>query len=677
MQEKQDGKRKAFLLEGLLAGALSLLGVLTRLPNLMLIPPFEDEVKQTIYALSIRPGEFMPLVGNDAYAGPWFSYLLAVSMRLFGPAPALPRIVIMIMGALTVGATYGLARVSGLSRPWAMLVGLLMVANPHHILINSHYAGATYTVPLFTTIFLIALSLAVQRQSGAWLVVASIGLGLAIQATPVAALVLPGLVLWFLAQRPGGLSLRARWFYLATAAFVLTCAPLIVYNAQTALGSIQVARSRIYALQPAASFAVYIQHLWRLVLQLCRQVSGVLEGDESFRSLVGLPLLFSAWCGAGLVYAARQKSSPVAATVASQVLIMPWLSNSYGMIAITRYTSQLTPLLLVAMGMLAEGTWAGARRRIQQPILMCAMTWAVGALLVALSLWPLNSLWRFYDHAVERGKTNAHQLALGDELARQWQGDKILLSESVNRFIFMNDAWGEYNATEYLLATRQIPYTVLPFERMLERLAAGQETGRVILILHQDDLPLAQSQADLIAWESPAMQAARERGYGVYTLADAQQVRKPTFVLTDGTPLTTSVRAVQANFADLLRMIGYDPKSKLAPGERFIVNVYWKTIGAIPESYTGFLHLTGPDGRLVAQDDHELGRGIYRTFVWQADEVVRERYEWVMPKDLPNGDYTLRVGVYQFPSLKRLSVRSTNTSAQDDLVWLDTIHVGP
>jgi len=673
----QYDKRRSFALEGWWIGVLCLLGLLMRLPNLMLIPPFEDEVSQAVYALSIRPGEFMPLVGNDAYAGPWFSYLLAVSMRLFGSAPATPRIVIMIMGALTVGATYGLARVSGQSRPWAALVGLLMAANPHHILVNSHYAGATYAVPLFSTLFLVALSLAVQRQSGAWLVVASIGLGLAIQATPVVALMLPGVALWFVVQRQGGIGLRTRWPYLATAALVLTCAPLVVYNAQTQLGSLQAAQSRTYAWRPDASFAAYIQNLGRLILQLCRQVSGVLEGDESLRSLAGLPLVFSAWSSAGLVYAARHKAGLLVATVASQVLIMPWISHSYGMIAITRYTSPLTPLLLVVMGILAEGAWTGVRSRIQLPLLISTMTWAAGTLLVVLSLWPLNSLWRLYDHAVERGETNAHQLAFGDELARQWQGDKILLSESVNRFIFMNDAWSEYNATEYLLATRQIPYTVLPFGRMLERLAAGQETGRVILILHQDDLPLAQSQADLIAWESPAMQAARERGYGVYTLADAQQVRKPTFVLTDGTPLTTSVRAVQANFADQLRMIGYEPKSKLAPGERFIVNLYWKTIGAIPESYTGFLHLTGPDGRLVAQDDHELGRGIYRTFVWQADEVVRERYEWVMPKDTPNGDYTLRVGVYQFPSLKRLSVRSTNTSAQDDLIWLDTIHVGP
>ena len=71
----------------LIAVALTLFGVLTRIPYLALIPRFEDEVMQTVYALTIRPGEFMPLVGNDPYAGPMFSYILAVCLRLFGASP--------------------------------------------------------------------------------------------------------------------------------------------------------------------------------------------------------------------------------------------------------------------------------------------------------------------------------------------------------------------------------------------------------------------------------------------------------------------------------------------------------------------------------------------------------------------------------------------------------------
>ena len=51
----------------------------------------------------------------------------------------------------------------------------------------------------------------------------------------------------------------------------------------------------------------YLQNLGRLTLQLCRQVSGVLEGEENLKTLVGLPLLFSAWAILGLAYAGLER----------------------------------------------------------------------------------------------------------------------------------------------------------------------------------------------------------------------------------------------------------------------------------------------------------------------------------------------------------------------------------
>jgi hypothetical protein len=97
----------------------------------------------------------------------------------------------------------------------------------------------------------------------------------------------------------------------------------------------------------------------------------------------------------------------------------------------------------------------------------------------------------------------------------------------------------------------------------------------------------------------------------------------------------------------------------------------------MPEAYTGFVHLVAPDGRLAAQDDHELGRGFYRTLFWQPGEVIRERYTLRLPGDAPAGQYTLWVGAYSFPSLKRLPVRSAGTSTRDDIVALGSIQVRP
>ena len=668
MQENSHIERSPIKWDLLTAGALSLGAALVRMPYLALIPVFEDEIAETVFALNIRLGEFMPLVDNDAYRGALFSYLLAAWLRVFGSTPIAPHIFIMILGALTVGLTFLLARALGLSRPWAAFVGLLMLANPYHILISSHYANSSYSFPYFGTLFLVALALAVKRESGSWLVAAGALLGLALQTNPVPAIMLPGVAVWFLVQRKPAISLRTRWPYLAAAALLLAYSPVIVYNLQTGLISLTAAKEQTYVWQWSSSLSAYAHNLVGLAQQLGRQVSGVLEGAEDLRTWLGLPFLFSAWAVTGLLYAAwRGISLPVLA-VGSQVLIMPWLSNYYGAPNTTRFTNHLTPLMVVAMGVLARDAWALVRVRLRKPILGQVIVWPVGILLVAISLWPLTLLFSYYNHQIAAGQTNAPYFAFADEFMQQWRGEKVFLSESLTSF----------NPTLYFLAVNHVPYQgLVPIGRLLEYLTTGHETGRIILVLANDDLRRAREQADLIVWDSPAMQTAGKMGYGVYTIADAQKVRKPTFVFTD-TTLGPTMRAVQASFADQLGVIGFEVKpDKVMPGGELIVNVHWKATAAMPETFTGFLHLVAPDGRLVAQDDHELGRGFYRTIVWQPGEVIREKYVLTLPKDAPLGEYALRVGAYSYPSLERLSVRSASTPAQDDMITLGTVRAGP
>jgi len=589
-------------------------------------------------------------------------------LRLFGSTPIAPRIVVMVMGALTVGLTYFLARALELSRPWAALAGLLMAANPHAILISSHYAGATYALPFFSTGFLLALALADKRESGAWLVIAGASLGLAMQANPVLALMLPGVVVWFWVQRKPRIGLRTRWPYLAAAALVAAWAPVIVYNLQAGLpGVSEAGAGRSYLWQPNPSPQAFVQNFFRLVLQLCRQASGVLEGSEGLESLTGLPLLFSVWAIAGLMYAAQRGISLPLLAVGSQALIMPWLSNHYGLTGTTRFTNQLTPLLLIAMGALAERMWnltqhspklmlwAKAPGRLKPTIIVASL------IMVVISLSPLTSLFRYYGHAVARGETNAPAFAFFDGFMRQWKGETVLLSDS--------PTGGK--TVEYFLAVNGVPYDLMPVGRSLEWLATGSVSGSVTLILYNDDLPRAGSQADLIAWDINA----RKTGYGAYTIADANQVRKPTFVFASAAA-APNVRATQANFADQLDAIGYDVKpDKLRPGDEFVVNVHWQARAAMSEAYIGFAHLIAPDGQLMAQDDHELGRGLYRTMFWQTGEVIREKYTLAVPKDAPAGDYALWVGIYRFPSLERLPVRSSSVPAQDDTIALGSVQV--
>ena len=101
------------------------------------------------------------------------------------------------------------------------------------------------------------------------------------QANPVPALMLPGVIVWFLIQRKSRIGLRTRWPYLAVAAVVLAYAPVIVYNVQNELLGVAIVETKqTYVWQPASSASAAMQNLVRLGLQLFHQVSGVMEGDE-------------------------------------------------------------------------------------------------------------------------------------------------------------------------------------------------------------------------------------------------------------------------------------------------------------------------------------------------------------------------------------------------------------
>jgi len=630
----------------------------------MLIPVNGDYLRQTVYALQIRPGKFMPLVGNDAYAGALYSYIIAICMWIFGVTPSIPFIVQLVISALTVGLAFLLARACGLSQPWAFLVGLLMAVSPHHILLNSHCPGTVYVTPLFSTASLVALVLGVRRESGLWLVAAGALMGLAMQTNPIPALMLPGVAVWFWMQRKASIGLRTRWPYLAVLAFMLAYAPVIIYSLRNDLAAFRWASTRQYLWQPSLSLSSYLRNLGLLVLQLCCQVSGVLEGWEGVRILVGLPLVYSAWAIAGLAYAVRQGLSLPALVVVSHLLTMPLWSAHYGPMIEVRLTIYLAPLIYLAMSVLAEGVWAFMRIRLRSSNFVGMARWGVSALLVMLSLWLLIPLFQYYQREAAAGRVNVPFTALWDEFKQHWRGEKILLTE--------------FSPNDYFLATNSIAYEMMPLEDILERLATGQETGRVTLALGDTDLLFFKLRTELIPWQSPAWDAHYRIAYvRWYTIEDAQNL-KPTFVLGEGESLPSAARAVQVNFVDQLYLIGYQILSdKLSPGTEMILHVYYKAVNVISDDWIGFVHVVGPDGRLVAQKDQELGRGFYATHHWQPGEIIREKYTVRLPKDMPAGDYVLKTGLYSFPSLDRLVVRSSDVPAQDNVVVLGTIHVGP
>jgi len=105
-----------------------------------------------------------------------------------------------------------------------------------------------------------------------------------------------------------------------------------------------------------------------------------------------------------------------------------------------------------------------------------------------------------------------------------------------------------------------------------------------------------------------------------------------------------------------IRLRGCDLASARArPGETIDVTLYWECLAPMETSYTVFVHLLGPDGRLYDQQDSIPWGGRLPTTHWVAGEVITDEFAVPVSQDAPAGAYTLLVGMYDVRTGVRLA----------------------
>ena len=117
-------------------------------------------------------------------------------------------------------------------------------------------------------------------------------------------------------------------------------------------------------------------------------------------------------------------------------------------------------------------------------------------------------------------------------------------------------------------------------------------------------------------------------------------------------------------------------EAHVRPGDRVALTLFWRALRPIGADYTVFTHLLGPKG-VIAQADGQPCGGAYPTSHWTEDQVVEDRYEWLIPEDIPPGEYPIEVGMYLLDTGKRLPVFNLQGERLlDDRVLLGSLTVG-
>lgn len=344
------------------------LAIAARLPHFTTIPIISDESREVLWALDIARGAHFPLVATDAYDGPLFAYSLALLFRVFGVSSELPRVYVLVVGALTVVTTYWLGK-QWANRFVGIITALLMLTAGTHIFVNSHLAWSNSTTPLYTTLTLLAFTRALSsRSTRAWLVTGAL-YGLALHTHPSVIMLAPAFALTLLANSQTRAQMKTRAPYLALIVCLVAYSPVLWHNALywgTARASIATAARREYAFGLPESVGEYTQRLALHAGEMARAVAS--DFNPETLSTIFPPLTWAIVFALliGLLLAWKRKNYLPLFAFGSTLALLALLNKRAYFPYDTRYFAFLLPIAYVAMGMtfdaIARTFWNFAAR---------------------------------------------------------------------------------------------------------------------------------------------------------------------------------------------------------------------------------------------------------------------------------------------------------------------------
>ena len=130
-----------------------------------------------------------------------------------------------------------------------------------------------------------------------------------------------------------------------------------------------------------------------------------------------------------------------------------------------------------------------------------------------------------------------------------------------------------------------------------------------------------------------------------------------------------------ANFGQIVELVGYDLDiGRSCPGGEIVLTLYWRRKGLpIPENYKVFAHLE--KDKLWAQADDVPGCAAWPTTNWREGEIVVDRHIIELEPDVPPGEYSLSIGLYEPNRGTRLDWLDDAGQPQGDSLNLTSVNV--
>lgn len=131
---------------------------------------------------------------------------------------------------------------------------------------------------------------------------------------------------------------------------------------------------------------------------------------------------------------------------------------------------------------------------------------------------------------------------------------------------------------------------------------------------------------------------------------------------------------LEAAFDGEIYLLGFDlPEQAWYPGNVIPVTLYWQVAAPTQSEAKVFIHLYDSGGNLGPQSDGWAFHGTRPPYTWQPGEIVIDHQLLALPADLPPGQYSLEVGLYNPDGSGRLPAYLNGVRQLEERVPLATI----
>ncbi len=606
---------------------------------------YQDEAVNGLDALDVLAGRLPLYFEANNGREPLFIYLVAAGVGVFGRTPLGIRSAGMLVGLLTLPATY-LLGATWTGRRTGLLAAAILAMTLWHVHL-SRIGFRAVSLPLFSALALGLGAWALQARSRLLAALAGVAYGLsfytylAVRFTPLA---LAGILIYGLIWHRAWL--RERWplIGLAGLATLITLLPLI--GVAAARPEMVLGRSDQVALWSRADFApALLSSALRTLGMFTWRGDGIWRHNVPGRPVFD-PLLAAIFATGVAAALAGWQRRPALAVSCIWVAVMslptvladdaPHFLRAVGVLPV----AALIPAIAIDDGLRWLETHTGATRR--RSIIIHA---AVVALLA------LSGTLTARDYFGCRPSTRARLSGFS------YTG--CYRSDPVRGYFFQEAAAvlaGDINTAPGAVYLDRRYWETFPSVQFL--------VNRSDLQLYGSDQPpeLAGLPATVFAWPHENL-AAVQASLPPAALIEARPGPRPRGARApEPNPAPPAAR-----FENGMALLDAGVSQQ---GRLLTVALYWYVdsppIEAEPRT---FVHLVGPDGRIAAQADEPPGGSFYPPLSWSQGSVIIQRVDLPLP-DADQTHWQIRIGLYNPATMARLGLLQTTMAHQEDAVVL-------